>query len=102
MPVISVSSSSPLVDNIRLDDGIEHTDPELIRRVMEALYQDSLSGWLVQDWNYHRRDDARYWIGISYQTDEGYYDYMDLTIFNTCQNTIAVMDEFFEVNGGLK
>jgi len=91
----------PLIENIRLDDGLEHTDPELIKKVVAALYQDSLEGNLVQDWSYHQSDDVRFWVGISYMTAENYHDYLDLTIFVSCKNTAAVLDEYFEANGGL-
>lgn len=92
----------PRIENIRLDDGQEHTDPELIKKIVDALHQDCLEGNLAQDWSYHKSDEVRFWVGISYKTAENYYDYLDLTIFVSCKNTAAVLDEYFETTDSLK
>lgn len=90
------------LQSIRLDDGKEHFEPELIEKVVDALHQDCLTGALVQDWNYHSSEGARFWVGISYINPDGYHDYLDLTIFESCHNTVAVLEEYFNETGSLK
>ena len=90
------------IESVRLDDGVEYKDTEITKKVLEALYQDSLSGNLVQDWSYHPGEGVRYWIGISFIDANGSHDYLDLVVFESCHSTVAVLEEFFEQNGGLK
>lgn len=90
------------IQSIRLDDGKEHFEQDLIEKIMDALYQDCLSGALVQDWNYHMGEGARFWVGISYMNPDGYHDYLDLTIYESCHSTVSVLEEYFNETGSLK
>lgn len=90
------------VSYIRLDDGYEHSDPEMLENILQALYLDCQDGSLVQDWNYHQGDGARYWVGISYLDPDGYHNYLDLTIFESCHSTVAVLEDYFNETGSLK
>lgn len=89
------------VDYINMDETGE-LGPDMKDQILDALYQDCMEGNLVQDWSYHSGGDgARYWIYIGTHIN-GYHDAMDLTIFESCHNTIAVLEAYFNETGSLK
>ena len=64
------------------------------RGLAEAVYADCLAGTMIQDWAYHQDEESVGWLEFQLERGDGYWDYRSVTIWKSCANTIAYMEEF--------
>lgn len=71
---------------------------EAHEELLEALYRDCAAGNMSQAWAFHQKEDAKYWVEIStYSEDKTQTDYLSLQIYDSCTNTIAVLNKYVKV-----
>lgn len=63
--------------------------------LLEALYRDCENGNMSQHWGFHQKEDAQYWVEIStYNENKTQTNYLSLQIYDSCTNTIAVLEKY--------
>ena len=66
---------------------------EDLEGLMEAILADCETGSMIQSWDYHYTQNTMYWIDFVYKTfGEDGSTYLDLRVFENCENTIAWLE----------
>ena len=61
-------------------------------RLIEAIERDCQEGNLTQLWDYHSNDEVLGWLYITYRTENGYQEQVDLTLYSNSVNTISCIN----------
>ena len=68
---------------------------EAREELLEALYRDCENGNMSQHWGFHQKEDAQYWVEISFYDKENKRTaFIHLQIYDSCTNAIAVLERY--------
>ncbi len=75
---------------------IKLTEPEQIARLLDAIGADCDAGNMAQYWSYHEDEAQPFSIEFSLTNLDGDFDtYVDLQIFESAENTLAYLKDYF-------
>ncbi len=67
-------------------------DQEVGIRLLEAIERDCQAGTLTQLWDYHSNGEVLGWMYITYRTDKGHQEQVDLTLYSNSVNTMSCIN----------
>ena len=85
------------------------TEPEDIKALMDAVYQDCLEGNMAQNWYHHQAEEivANLWLGVPINDEDRWHQvietngqfyksqlFRNLQIYSECTHTVAFLEEY--------
>ena len=62
--------------------------------LLEAMYLDCQAGNMAQEWIFHSKEDSSYWVEIATYQGKVQTNFLSLTIYDSCTNTVAVLEKY--------
>lgn len=86
------------VQRIYIDAPYNLITPNAWDELLEAMYLDCQAGNLAQDWAFHSKEEHISWVEIALHDGQSQGRYLSLNIYESCVNTIAVLEKYKETD----
>ena len=68
--------------------------PDKWDELLAAMYKDCLEGNLAQEWVFHQNEEHKGWVEIAVLNQASQGHYLSINIYESCTNTIAVLEKY--------